>query len=110
MVKWYLTCLLDVKAEKTQSKINSLRLSALETDEPRTEPSLSACFDCHWVLGLAWPRENSQFVLYGPVIISFNQGSFQDKSGRRYVFICLHVWFSWQKWLDYPHVESSLGK
>lgn len=68
--KWYLTCLLDVKAEKTQSKINSLRLSALETDKPRTEPSLSACFDCHWVLGLAWPRENSQFALYSPVIIS----------------------------------------
>lgn len=70
--KWYLTCLLDVKAEKAQSKINSLRLSALETDEPRTEPSLSPCFGCHWVLCIAWHGQILSLTCTRTVI---NQGS-----------------------------------
>lgn len=59
--RYYQTCLLDVQAEEAQSKINCLRLSALETEEPRTEPGLWSCFGCHWVLGIAWPRQMFSF-------------------------------------------------
>lgn len=57
----YQTCLLDVQAEEAQSKINCLRLSALETEEPRMEPGLWPCLSCHWVLGIAWPGQMLSF-------------------------------------------------
>lgn len=60
------------------------------------------------MLSIAWPGQILNLTYTGPVI---NQGStFQGKRGGWCVFVRLHVWFSWQKRLNYPHLESSLGK
>lgn len=48
-------------------------------------------------------RADSQFVLYETCHHFLNQGSaFQGKGGRPCVFVCLHVWLSWQKAAGLP--------